>query len=112
MKTINLELFKSKVIKLAKQATDDFCYDMHKDLKTSVNNYSLDEAEALINSIRISSNHLDDQITRIQKAQCVMAVLDATLYDDAPGNILFENEELIFDAMYSCYHWEEDELPF
>lgn len=103
MKKINLELFKNRVISIVKQATNDFCNDMYKDLKSLVDDHSLDEAKILINNIQIANDHLCDQITNIQKAQCVMAVLDATIYDDAPGNILFESEDIIFDAMYYCY---------
>lgn len=103
MKKINLELFKNRVINIAKQATNDFCNDMYKDLKSLVDDHSLDEAKILIDDIQMTNKTLNDQIKYIEQSQCVMGVLDATIYNDARGNVLFEAEDIIFDAMYYCY---------
>jgi len=115
-KKINLDYFKRKVTQIAKQYSYDFCTDMYKELRYFADEQSLSDIEVITNDIRLVEQFSEQQIHNIHKAKCITDVLEATILDSSAGNILFENEELIFSIMYDCYYWDvdgtDDELPF
>ena len=104
-KQFNFELFKQKVLSKVKSTYYDTCTDFFKEIKTQANMEDLDQVEMLVSSIRQMEICSEEQIKRINESKGVMDILEVTLFNDAPGNIFFEDEDAIVDLMGECYSY-------
>lgn len=104
-KQFNFELFRQKMLSRVKSSYYDTCTDFFKDIKVNAENEDLDQVELLINSIRQMETCSEEQIKRITESKCLMDVLETTLFNDAVGNIFFEDEDTITELMGECYSY-------
>lgn len=104
-KQFNFELFRQKMHSRLRASYYDTCTDFFKEIKVNAENEDLDQVELLINSIRQMEAISEEQEKKMREAKCLMDVLETTLFNDAVGNIFFEDEDTITELMGECYSY-------
>jgi hypothetical protein len=102
-KQFNFDLFKQKMFDKVKSTYYEVCTDHFKYIKIYANNEDLDQVELLANTIRQMETCSEEQEKKITNAKCTMDILEITLFDNTPGNIFFEDEDIIIDIIGECY---------
>ncbi len=111
--TYELDVVKQRVISLIKQNAYDFCSDMFKEIKRAADNDDLDAVEGFVQSIRQVEQTSEHQVERINSETCnsIAHILLYTSGYEIVGNVLFESEDTILEAMFGV-KFEERTLPF
>lgn len=97
-KKYNLNVAKKQVIDLIKRSSYDFCTDIMNEIKNAANNDCLADVEMFADMIRTSENISEKQIEKVNKAVSISEILTIA-DDDAPGNALFEQEDIILSTI-------------
>jgi hypothetical protein len=97
--TYNFEEAKENVIELIKKNTYGFCSDMMKEIKTAAEYDSIDDVEILVDTIRTAEKICKKQINIVTKATSIAEILSITSDNDAPGNVLFEQDDTVLSAI-------------
>lgn len=93
---------KQRVINLIKEQSYEYCTIILKEIKYAANNEDIDNIEMLTNSIRLAETVSEDQIKAVDNAACITDILIATADLDRPGNVLYEGEDLVLNAIFDC----------
>jgi len=111
--TYNLDEAKQRVISLIKSNAYDFCSDMFKEIKQAADNDDLDSVEDFVQSIRQVEKTSEHQVERIKSETCnsITQILLITSGYEIVGNVLFESEDTILEAI-SGVRFEQRTLPF
>jgi hypothetical protein len=104
MKTkFNFELFKQKMLQKVRSSYYDVCTDYFKEIKVHAYDEDLDQIELMTCAIRQMESCSEEQIKKIEESKGIMDVLEVTLFNNTPGNIFFEDEDVITEIMGECY---------
>ena len=98
MITYKLSEAKKRVIDLINSQISDFRSDMLLEIKKAAENNSIDGVREFTNMLCISEEVSKSQIEAVEKAYTIGEILMA-LDADAPGNVLFECEDLVLSAI-------------
>lgn len=93
-----LQEAKKRVIELIKSHNSDFRSDMMLEIKKAAENNSIDDVEMFTEMLRVSETISNNQIDAVEKA-CTVGEILVAVDLDAPGNVLFEQEDLVLSAV-------------
>jgi len=92
---------KKRVIELAKKHTMDFINDMLLEIKIASENGNVADVKMFVEIIEQAEQFSVAQVTKLEKAIGLGDILKATADDDNPGNILFEQDDLVLSTFFN-----------
>lgn len=112
-KVIEYDLYdaKQRVILLVKQYTYDYCSDMLKEIKAAAAANSIDDVEMFVTIIRQAEEVSERQVKAVENARSITEILNATVYNDTVGNVLYECDDAVLGAILDRII-VENRLPF
>ena len=99
---INYSEAKQRLIKLVKSNTYDFCSDMLLEIRKHAENESIDDIESCLMALRQAENQSNEMVYKIENANSIGDMILATSDNDSVGNVLYENEEIVLEAIFGC----------
>jgi len=70
-----------------------------KEIKTAAEYDSIDDVEILVDTIRTAEKICKKQIDTVTKATSIAEILSITSDYDAPGNVLFEQDDTVLSSI-------------
>ncbi len=79
----------------------DFINDMLLEIKTASENGNVADVKMFVEIIEQAEQFSVAQVTKLEKAIGLGDILKATADDDNPGNILFEQDDLVLSTFFN-----------